>query len=647
MAKRERILVLDIGSTAIHAGEFEIDPQSSTMTLMATDNVEFPEYPNENNRSFIVANALQSVMQSGKFTSKNAAICVSGQAAFMRFVKLPPVTEDDASVRQIVEYEARQNVPFPMDEVIWDYQLIGSDEDDLEVMFAVIKNDIVEGVIQAVQGVGLKPKLVDFAPAALYNAARANYIGEDECAMLLDIGGRCTNLLFLDKGRFFARAIPIAGYSITQQVAKEFGISNEEAEVLKRRHGFVALGGAYEEPESEVAATISKIIRNVMTRLHGEINRSINVYRTQQKGNNPTRLFLAGGSGTMQFTDTFFSEKLRMEVTWFNPFQIVELAPEVDRDELQKSFHVMPEVVGVALRLMRDCPVEISLVTDSIRQVESFNRRIPFLVLSALAWMFLLGVFWAINKAKINDYQNAINRKEEMIKKLEEWDVRIKRTTRDQEESEAKFMALRGVLDRRYLWSDMINDVQSCMPLDVWLSSVEPRDAPSVTGDGSGGAGGGGGSIFSANAGAKTVITTKSEQIEWVIVRGYCIFIPETSDGKTFDAVRKTNSYTRPIFTDEQVSMFMAMSATMREDAKASGESIDHLERFETALGNNRITLSSVLPETFLSCLQFHPRFSPDLEQTRFISFRPDAKVRNLTEFEIQIRLNQPISVAR
>src|SRR5690606_25181749 len=156
---------------------------------------------------------------------------------------------------------ARQNVPFPMEEVIWDYQLIGSDEEELEVMFAVIKNDIVDGVIRAVTDLDLQPELVDFAPAALYNAARANYVGEEECAMLLDIGGRCTNLLFLDGERFFARAIPIAGFTITQQIAKEFGISTDEAEILKRRHGFVALGGAYEEPESEVAATISKIIR--------------------------------------------------------------------------------------------------------------------------------------------------------------------------------------------------------------------------------------------------------------------------------------------------------------------------------------------------------------------------------------------------
>lgn len=658
MAKKERTLVLDIGSTAIHAGEFSIDPQTGTMTLEALDNIEFPEYPNEGNRTMIISNALRSVVESGKFTAKNASICVSGQAAFMRFVKLPPVTEDDASVRQIVEYEARQNVPFPMDEVIWDYQLIGSADDDLEVMFAVIKNDIVEGVIDAVENIGLKPKLVDFAPAALYNAARANYIGEEECAMLLDIGGRCTNLLFLDRGRFFARAIPIAGYSITQQIAKEFGISNEEAEVLKRRHGFVALGGAYEEPESEVAATISKIIRNVMTRLHGEINRSINVYRTQQKGNKPTRLYLAGGSSTMQFTDTFFSEKLRMEVTWFNPFKIVNSGPGITPEALQQTFHVMPEVVGVALRSLAECPVEISLVTDSISNRESFNRRKPWLVASAAAWLTLLVVFLVINHAKIDSYQDAINSKKELLENLRKWDTRIGAKIRERDANYEKFDTIRGMLEKRYAWSKLMNDLQECMPLDVWLSSVTPQDAPRAAATGGGGApgparsgpfpgsgGGGGGSQGS-------VITTRNEQIEWIFIHGFCVSIPESSG-----RVGSGGTFTRPIYTEAQVVKILeAVARTRAEyeqgkrenapdtDPRVRADMVE-LNKFEVNIRRNRVDMSTVLPEIFLQCLRHHPSFSPDPLQTAYISFRADDDVKNLTEFEIQVKLLTPIKV--
>jgi Tfp pilus assembly PilM family ATPase len=143
--------------------------------------------------------------------------------------------------------------------------------------------------------------------------------------MILNLGDRSTNLLFADRQQFFARTIPIAGHSISQQISKEFGMDFEKAEELKRRHGFVALGGAYAEPESEVAASVSKIVRNVMTRLHGEINRSVGVYRAQQKGTKPQKLLLTGGSSTMGFTDRFFQDKLGIEVEYFNPFQCVRM----------------------------------------------------------------------------------------------------------------------------------------------------------------------------------------------------------------------------------------------------------------------------------------------------------------------------------
>ena len=363
MAKRERFLVIDIGSMALHIAEFE-STTSGGLILFESMNIEYTQAINEQNRTDIISEAIGTALETGKFQSKKVAICISGQSAFMRFVKLPPITDDEESVKKIVQHEAIQNVPFPIDEVVWDYQLIGrgQDSEELEVMFAVIKNEIVDGVIEAVKEHKLKTLHVDFAPAALFNAARANYVGENECAMLLDIGGKCTTLIFLEGNRFFARSIPIAGAQITQQIAKEFSITAQEAEVLKRRYGFVALGGAYEEPESEVAATISKIIRNVMTRLHGEINRTINIYRAQQKGSKPTKLLLAGGSSTMDYTVHFFSEKLRIEVDYFNAFTIVEV--KGNRDDLSKMAHLFPETIGTALRMTHPCPVDIDL--DSV-----------------------------------------------------------------------------------------------------------------------------------------------------------------------------------------------------------------------------------------------------------------------------------------
>jgi len=390
MPRSNTILVLDIGSSGIKAAEFSYPPTGGVV-LNAYDCREYDTELTDETRTLAISQLLREILQQNAFTATNAYICISGQFALTRFVKLPPVAEEEARVRQIVEYEARQNVPFSMEEVVWDYQLIASPEgEELEVMFVVVKNEIVEQITNAVQAVGLSTEVVDVAPAAGYNAGRANGAGEERCEMILDLGGHSTNLLFADRQRFFARTIPIAGHSITQQISKEFGVTLEEAETMKRKHGFVALGGPYAEPESEVAAAVSKIVRNVMTRLHGEINRSIGVYRTQQKGNPPNKLYLAGGSSIMPFTDRFFADKLNMEVEYLNPFKAVQLSPTIDAKALEEKAHAFSQVVGLALRYQRQMPVEVSLLPDTILRQLALRRKKPYFVACVLAVLLMI-----------------------------------------------------------------------------------------------------------------------------------------------------------------------------------------------------------------------------------------------------------------
>ena len=665
MAKTDQVLVLDIGSTGVRVCEFDF-PTGGGFILLGYMQVEYTEQLTEENRSLVITVALRSALEKGGFTTTRTAVCVSGQAAFMRFVKLPPVTEEESRVRQIVEYEARQNVPFPMDEVIWDYQLIGGEDDELEVMFVVIKNDIVEGVIEAVNNVGLKPDLVDFAPAALYNVARANHVGDDECVMILNIGGRCTNLLFLDGDRFFARTIPIAGYSITQQIAKEFAISPEEAEILKRRHGFVALGGAYEEPESEVAATISKIVRNVMTRLHGEVNRSISVYRTQQKGNKPAHLYLSGGSSTMAFTDHFFSEKLRMDVSYLNPFKIIKLGPELSVDDLQQYAHAYPEAVGVGLRHLIQCPVEVSLIPDSIKQLQLFSKRKPFILMAMVIWLLILGVFWVVNTKKIVLYQETVKVTQVRVDKLEEHKRLINRHQNAAVQAQQKAEALNKLISDRYAWSELYRDLQLVKPNDMWFVKIQHIDKPQYTKPDEeeemavtkkpkrGG-------FFMAPQLSGQIETVAEEIAEteavWFVISGHSVNIPD-----------------RKIYSDEQMAQFDAMTEEVRartrkeagsdtEDAvpedpvadpnNVAAEEPEELDATvvefeEFGPPPNRVTQSTQLPELLVSAIRDLPAFSDDPEETRILELQTREKsgFRNLSSFRIQIKLVTPISLS-
>jgi type IV pilus assembly protein PilM len=633
MAKISQQLTIDIGSTGIRMGEFEYPQAGESMILHRFKVVEYAEQITEANRHVVISDAIRSAYEEGGFTTNRCSVSVSGQAAFMRFVKLPPVREEEARIKQIVEYEARQNVPFPMDEVIWDYQLFstGESDEDLEVMFVVIKNDIVESVIAAVKSVGLKPKIVDFAPAALYNVARANHIGEEECSMLLNIGGRCTTLLFLDGNRFFARTIPIAGFSITQQIAKEFGIGNEEAEVLKRRHGFVALGGAYEEPESEVAATISKIVRNVMTRLHGEINRSISVYRTQQKGRKPTHLYLSGGSSTMAFTDHFFSEKLRMEVGYLNPFKIVTLDPAMDIKALQEVAHMLPEVVGVGLRMSVTCPVEVTLIPESEERRIRFFQRVPWMVGAIVLWLALLVVMTLAYKRVDTLYRDATAKREQRVTALEQKRKKIERARDNQQAAIGKYQQIAGVLDSRYIWTNLLTELQLCLPQDVWLTGISQLEGPRVVAAEAEPEADAEAGLFARPTQKQdaAVESTGGEEILWFELRGSSVNIPS----------EKPERY---LYTGEQIEALFAevIKAQVAEGKPAAAV----LGAIQQKVKVNSETESA---EFFLEALRMSDYFFGGRAETTIISFNTDPDYENMKHFVIQLMLQVPISLQR
>ena len=159
-----------------------------------------------------------------------------------------------------------------------------------EVLLVAIKSDIVEGIFRVVESAKLRLQVADVSPAALCNAFRYNYSDlEEDCTMLLDIGAKTSNLLFFEKGKVFSRSINLGANSITQDFANESKLKFDPAEKLKIEEGFVSLGGAYEEPENPHQAAISKIARQFMTRLHIQVNQTMQFYRGQQGGSAPAR----------------------------------------------------------------------------------------------------------------------------------------------------------------------------------------------------------------------------------------------------------------------------------------------------------------------------------------------------------------------
>jgi type IV pilus assembly protein PilM len=294
VAAPKRILAIDFGNSAIKVGCFQVDSVNG-LSLLGYRIQELGVDPSQDeDRLAAIQPALTEAVDALGGRNLPVLCSLSGQYAFIRFVKLPPVSADQLD--QMIGFEAQQNVPFPINEVVWDYQLIspGDGGGEISALLVAVKDDLVEANLRSTSDLSLDVVNVDVAPVTLINAYLYNYSSAEGCTLLIDIGARSTNLIFFEQDQVFARVVPIGGHMITQNISNEFQEPYKASEVMKKGKGFVGLGGAYQDPDDAVASRISKLSRSTYSRLHAEINRSISFYRNQQGGMAPHRILLAG-----------------------------------------------------------------------------------------------------------------------------------------------------------------------------------------------------------------------------------------------------------------------------------------------------------------------------------------------------------------
>jgi len=472
MSSGQRILALDIGASTIKLAEFISTKNGSIELVNFGVSATGGDSASDAERATVITATIKELLHDCKIKPGPVLLSVSGQSVFSRFVKLTPVDKD--KVYQIISYEAQQNVPFANNKVVWDYQLIGRGEGELDVMLAAIKADIIVGLTAAVEQAGLEADLVDVGPVALYNAVRYNYEDHAGCTLVVDIGSRSTDLIFMEQGRVFIRSVPVAGNAITQQIMREFELSHEDAEEMKKAHAFVAFGGAYEEPKSEVADKVSKIVRNVMTRMHAEIDRSIKFYRTQQGGSQPSLLLLTGGSSTIPYLDRFLKDKLKLEVESLNPFVNVTVAASVDTDYIAKHAHELAQVVGLGLRKAMTCPIEVNLLPPNIVQEKQFRRRQPVLVGALMVLVVMAGV-WAAYYFRMAAWKEQQQvQVQERVQALENIESPLKLVEGQTALFKDRLSTLERLLDNRTRWLRILEEISRAMPEHLWIAELTP-----------------------------------------------------------------------------------------------------------------------------------------------------------------------------
>jgi type IV pilus assembly protein PilM len=519
MLNSKSFLAIDFGAGSLKLAEFDIT-EAGGLCLKSFDIRPLgAEGASDTAREATLLKVLKEALTEMGLKSKNINVCAPGFQVFSKFVKLPPV--DANKVTQIIQYEAQQNVPFPLAEVVWDYQIMGTSAgNELEVLLVAIKSDIVEGLFRIADTAKLKLQLCDVSPAALCNAFKYNYGDLEDCTMLLDIGAKTSNVLFFEKGKVFSRSIPLGANAITQDFANEAKLKFDIAEQIKIKEGFVSLGGAYEEPENPNQAAISKIARQFMTRLHIQVNQTLQFYRGQQGGSAPQRLYLAGGASLMPYTAQFFAEKLNVPVEYFNPFRNIQIDPGVNLEALQRVAHSLAEVVGLGLRNLANCPVEMNLMPESTVRWRNFNEKKPYLMVAAYVLVlvgFAMGfLFQQLAQSKVTAVTAVQPQLDAMNAKVQKMNSVWGR----KKGIEGNALQLTTWVEDRYYWGDVLgdtrealiraeNDVQKKLSAQkpdvqagIWIQQMTTMGGaslPGVTGGGGGGANGAFGTTQTTN----------------------------------------------------------------------------------------------------------------------------------------------------
>src|ERR1041384_4559556 len=253
------------------------------------------------NRESIIQSALASFVQRHPFRGGSVAVGVSGQSSFARFIKLPPV--EPKRIPETVRFEAIQQIPFPLDDVEWSYQLFRSpDSPDVEVGIFAMRKELINQHIKYFTDHDLNVQAVQMNPLAVYNAMTFDQ-RIDGTTMIIDLGAENTDLIIADADTVWLRSIPIGGNNFTETLVKSFKLNFAKAEDLKRNAA-----------TSKYARQIFQAMRPVFADLVAEVQRSIGFYASGHRDSRIKKIIAVGGTFKLPGLQKYLQQNLQLDV---------------------------------------------------------------------------------------------------------------------------------------------------------------------------------------------------------------------------------------------------------------------------------------------------------------------------------------------
>lgn len=482
---RKKRLVVDLGASAIRVCELSRTKTGYQLTKYYQREFAIDPSVDDDTRREIRRKALVEILREAKIRNRRTIFGVPGQSVFTRTRALPPVPE--YKVTQIVKYEIQQQIPFALDQIAMDYQVLDRTEaGGYEVMMAAIKVDVVDKHLDILQSVKRAIDVVDVCPLAAYNWLKhtGEFGDQGECIALIDIGAATTDIIIERQNQFrFTRPLNIGGNDITQAVASAFNMSFEDAERVKRERGFAPTGDPAKDGKG------GEVIGEVMQRMVSEIMRSFAYFRSLPGGGQVNRVVLCGGGACLRNIVPFLQRQLGVDVSIAQPLAGIAVAPGA------QQVNDYPEqacvVLGMALRGCQAVPIEINLIPP--RVLESARRKEQ-----AFYWALSLTTLALIMASIIPDRANQNQIVQERIRELKQYvsmydpevaqrisPIGITPTSQywqSLQNARNEIQALRGDVnvlenarEQRFFWLDELVLINEARPSGggVWFSMIE------------------------------------------------------------------------------------------------------------------------------------------------------------------------------
>jgi type IV pilus assembly protein PilM len=399
-----------------------------------------------------------------------SALAVPGHLALTKFVKTPSVAAAKRS--KIVAFEAAENIPYPLEEVVWDHLVVADDGFDLEVMLAAAKFDAMQTLCAAADSAGFPAERAIPAGLALRHSFRYNHPKIVESTIVANVGARSTTLLFVEGERFYLRTLALGGNAVTLALAEELRIDFGSAETLKIQ----VLSGHSDLPAgSPSRAAVQRAATAFAQKLQLEIMRSAVNHRRQSGGGAPVALYLTGGGSLIAELPAVLADKLRVRVERYEPLANVDIAGDARAAGAAGAAHVLADLVGLATRLVAKGEPEASLLPPAVIEAIAFRKRQPLIVAAAALFAVALVPpilyfhrLTTVTQAKIEEVDNE-------LMPLRRLQTRNTDNLAKIDEAKKQITALQSAYDTKANWINFFTDLQNRLGKieDVWLDRLQ------------------------------------------------------------------------------------------------------------------------------------------------------------------------------